>query len=159
VIEHGIPALLGHLSHELILVCGQEFTVHEANPLAKQMLGAHIVGQPFRGLLSEMTPAKNDAFLRHLQSVAKDQISESWELLFQVPEREPVLLHVRGGLTEQGEWLIVGTYESPQAQALYHEVLAMNSELTNLIRQLNKEHARLSNQLSNRVEVQEQTHE
>jgi len=66
---------------------------------------------------------------------------------------------MRGGLTEQGEWLLVGTYESPQAQALYHEALAMNSELTNLIRQLNKEHARLSSQLSAQIETQEQTHE
>lgn len=159
MIEYGIPALLGHLSHELILVCDRQFVVSEANPLARQMLGQHIVGQPFRALLSEMTPAKNDAFLHHLQSVAAGSISESWEMLFQIPEREPVLLHMRGGLTEQGEWLLVGTYESPQAQALYHEVLAMNSELTNLIRQLNKEHARLSNQLSTLAETQEQTHE
>jgi PAS domain-containing protein len=159
VIENGIPALLGHLSHDLIFVCDRQFVVSEANPLAKQMLGTHIVGQPFREILSTMTPAKNEAFLHHLQSVSAGNISESWELLFHVAEGEPVLLHVRGGMTEQGEWLLVGTYESPQSQALYHEVLAMNSELTNLICQLNKEHARLSSKLSELVETQEYTHE
>jgi hypothetical protein len=44
--------------------------------------------------------------------------------------------------------------EPPQLTAIYHEVLSINSELTNLIRQLNKEQARLAAQIERLLKEQ-----
>jgi hypothetical protein len=49
----------------------------------------------------------------------------------------------------------VASRDSPQLTALYHEVLAMNNELTNLIRQISKEQARLITQLERLADAQE----
>jgi hypothetical protein len=148
--------MLGSLSHDLILVCDAEHRVREANPLSLTMLGPSIIGQPLQALLSDMTIAKNEAFLDHLDRIEIGSISDEWELLFHSSRPDPLLINLRAGLCDQGQWLLVGTCESPQLTALYHEVLAMNSELTNLIREMSKEQARLSDQLSHLLHTQEQ---
>jgi len=59
-----------------------------------------------------------------------------------------VVCAMRGGLVAPGNWLIMGASDPPELTSIYYEVLAMNSELTNLIRRLSKEQSRLNAQLS-----------
>lgn len=155
MIEHGIPGLIGILSNDLMLVCDGSYVVQEANTMALDLLGPDIIGQPLPHLLHDMSQTKGRSFFEHARGVAVGSTSESWELMFQPSHGNPMLINVRAGRCQQQQWLFVGTYESPQFTALYHEVLAMNSELTNLIRQLSKEQARLSNQLARLLETEE----
>lgn len=158
MIESGLPGLMGVLSRELFIICDQQYLVCEANKLALQMLGSHIVGRPFLSLLADMSRTKGQIFVEHLYRLDSGVISDSWELLFDVIDSPPVLFSTRGALYEPGKWLLVGTYESPQLTALYHKVLAMNSELTNLIRQLSKEQVRLNREVMRLLEKQEHFH-
>ncbi len=156
--DNGIPTLLGSLTHDLIVLCNPSYVVLEANTLAQEMLGTHIVGQSLLQLLHEKSQMKGQSFLKHLSHLAANETSNAWELVFYSASGETVMINVRAGLSDNGNWLLVGTCESPQLTALYHEVLAMNSELTNLIRQLSKEQARLNEQLSRLLDLQEHYH-
>jgi hypothetical protein len=63
---------------------------------------------------------------------------------------------MRGGRLPDGGWMIMGSGESPRLANLYHEVLAINTELTNLIRELTREQAVLTgtiNRLLERPEI------
>jgi hypothetical protein len=155
VINTGIPAILSALSNDLILVCDEHYIIQEVNPLATDMLGESLVGQSFLHILHDSSQSKGQGFLEHIARIGTNNTSDSWELLFNVPRDHPMLITMRAGTCDQHTWLFVGTCESPQLTALYHEVLAMNSQLTNLIRQLSKEQARLHGQLVQLLETQE----
>lgn len=155
MIETGIPAILGSLSHDLIFVCDTGFVVREANPLTLDLLGSDIIGQPLLYLLHESSCSKGQAFLDHIAAIASDTASDAWELLFNASGRTPLLLRIQARQSAEGQWFIVGTYDSPQLTGLYHEVLAMNSQLTNMIRELSKEQARLNSQIAHLLEKQE----
>ncbi len=158
MIHAGIPALLSTLTQDLVLVCDHSCRVYEANTLAVRLLGDYIVGKPFIQLLPPASQSKGNAFLEHMYNLNENQVSDTWELLFDTPSSELLLLNVRGGATGDGSWLLVGSRESPQLTALYHEVLAMNSELTTLIRQISKEQARLIQQLERLTQTEEHYH-
>lgn len=158
MINTGIPALLGTLTQELILVSDLQSVVLEANPLAARLLGQHIVGQPLLQFLSTGSHNKGNMFLEHLSGLGEGEVSDTWELLFDTPAAEPLLLNVRAGRLEHGGWLIVASRDSPQLTMLYHEVLAMNNELTSLIRQISKEQARLITQLERLAKSQERNY-
>jgi hypothetical protein len=155
LINTGIPALLGTLTRDLIFACDAQSIVSEANPLATRLLGSYMVGQPLIQLLSTGSHTKGNMFLEHLSGLAEGGVSDTWELLFDTPSAEPLLLNLRAGRLEHGGWLFVASRDSPQLTALYHEVLAMNNELTNLIRQISKEQARLITQLERLADAQE----
>jgi PAS domain-containing protein len=150
MLEAGIPAILGSLSNDLILVCDEAYVVQEANALACHILGTHMIGQPLINLLHRTSQDKGQAFLEHTRSIAAGETGDTWELLFAAPDREPLLISMRAGRSEHGTWLLVGMCESPQFTALYHEVLSINSQLTNLVRHLSKEQSqsRLNNPAS-----------
>jgi len=152
-----IPTLLGALSHDFILALTPEHLICEANPLARQILGPQILGRPFLDLLTSESYSKGVAFLAELKQEA-DQASEAWELIFHSTQAEPVLLQARGGWLASGHWLFVGSNAMLNFSDVYYEVLAINSEMTNLIRQLSKDQARLNSQLENLFQVQEQLH-
>jgi len=151
-----IPELLGTLSHDIILVCNTQEIVQEANPLAQQLLGEQIIGHPLLELMTTMSRAKGRAFLNHLSNQPDPAAAETWELVFHVPQTVPLRVRARGGPLKQGGWLIVCGCEPPHMMALYHEVLAMNSELTNLVRQLSKEQSVLTNRLTRLLQTEEQ---
>lgn len=150
-----IPAPLGALSHDLILACDGEMIVREANALAVALLGRRVVGQPLLRLFAMMARPKAGAFLAQLRDLPPDATTEPWELLFHVPRATPLLANVRGGVVPCGGWLIVGSCPSPQLTTLYHEVLTINNELTNLVRQLSKEQALLSSRINRLLQAQE----
>lgn len=158
MIESGIAAMIGLLSHDLIMVCDAQHVVRETNGVVGQVLGRQVVGLPFLALLPEMAQSKGQAFLEHLQQIPVGARSDTWELLFTMSQPVPLPISVRAGWCDQQTWVLVGTREPPHATALYHKVLAMNSELTNLIRQLSKEQARLNVELLRLAETQEQFH-
>ncbi|MFP4438316.1 MAG: hypothetical protein ACLFVO_13805 [Chloroflexaceae bacterium] len=151
-----IPELLGTLSYDIILVCDSQEIVQEANPLAQQLLGEQIIGHPLLELMTTMSRAKGRAFLNYLHDQPDLTQVETWELLFHVPQTVPMRVRARGGPLEQGGWLIVCGCEPPYMMALYHEVLAMNSELTNLVRELSKKQSVLTNQLTQLLQAEEQ---
>lgn len=150
-----IPDLIGQLSNDIILVCDQQCVVREANTVALQMLGSDIVGRPTLQLLATMSRTKGRAFFDHLRRLNAGECSEPWELLFHIARSAPLLISMRGGSTGGGQWLLVGSHESPQLTVLYHEVLAINSELTNLVRQLSKEQAQLTSRIETLMSSQE----
>jgi hypothetical protein len=150
-----IPNLIGQLSNDIMLICDQQCIVREANPVALQTLGNEIVGRPVLQLLATMSRTKGRAFFDHLRRLAPGECSEPWELLFHMSQAAPLLISVRGGATDDGQWLLVGSHESPQLTVLYHEVLAINSELTNLVRQLSKEQAQLTSRIETLMSAQE----
>lgn len=156
MIEYELVQLLGALTQDIILVCDRGHIVREANPLACDLLGGDLIGRPLLSLLSTMSQTKGEAFLEHTRQIAPGTASDTWELLFHVPPTEPLLANVRMGFSTRGYWLVVGTHESPQLSALYHEVLAMNTELTGMIRELSREQVRLSNQVSRLLAEQAQ---
>lgn len=143
-----IPDMLGRLSHEIILVCDEHGTIHEANPIALNMFGLSIIGRHLQELLFEKSVDKGNAFLSQLFELEMNSISNTWELYFNQPDSEPIACNIRGGKELAGYWIIIGACEPPELTAIYYEVLAMNSELTNLIRQLSKEQARLMTRLN-----------
>jgi hypothetical protein len=106
--------------------------------------------------LTSESHEKGVTFLAELKQEI-DQASEAWELIFQSTQAEPVLLQVRGGWLASGQWLFVGSNDLLNFSDVYYEVLAINSEMTNLIRQLSKDQARLNSQLETLFQVQEQT--
>lgn len=151
-----VPAMLGRLSHDVILICNRQGVVREANPVALRLLGDHIVDHSLEELFSEITGSKGQAFLEHLWKLETGDISTTWELFFTIPNvHEPAPINIRGGIVDHETVLLVGACEPPQLTAIYHEVLAINSELTNLIRQLSKEQARLSARLERLLREQE----
>lgn len=151
-----IPHILGKLSHDVMLVGNLEGTIKEANSLALHMLGSDIVGTPFLSLISPKSGPKGDTFFNQIRELEVGNISNTWELFFNAPDAsEAVLINVRAGILEPGCWMIMGACEPPQLTAIYYEVLAMNSELTNLIRQLSKEQARLTTRLNSVLQQNE----
>jgi hypothetical protein len=158
MIEQSIPPLLGRLSHDIILVYDAQHTILEANPLALRLLGSSVVGRSIMDVMTDMSEEKAQMFLGCTHELALGEMSDIWELLFEMPNAEPMLINVRAGFWQPGRWLLVGMCESPQLTALYHEVLAMNTELTNMIRELCREQARLSSQVSRLLQNQTQEH-
>ncbi len=150
-----IPPMLGVLSHDIILVCDASGMVQEANTLAQRMFGADLIGSMLEQLLSEHAAEKGAAFLQQLGELAPGAVGPAWELLFHVPNSTPLPISMRGGNMSPDAWMLVGACEPPQLTSIYHEVLAINSELTNLIRQLSKEHARLAEQVGRLLDAQE----
>lgn len=152
-----IPDILGRLSHDVMLLCTREGVVCEANPVAKRILGEHIINQPLETLFSDMVGSKGKAFLDQLLDLADNETSNTWELFFKVPDSNDITpINMRGGAVDRERILLVGACEPPQLTAIYHEVLAINSELTNLIRQLSKEQARLSARLERLLNNEEE---
>lgn len=158
MMEQSIPPLLGRLSHDIILVYDEQHTILEANPLALRLLGSSVVGCSIMELMTDMSEEKALRFFDCTRTLALGEMSDTWELLFEIPGAEPMLINVRAGFWQPGRWLLVGMCESPQLTTLYHEVLAMNTELTNLIRELCREQARLSSQVSRLLQAQTQEH-
>lgn len=142
-----LPGLIGKLSHELMLACDDELTVREANSLALSTLGPRIVGRPLLQLITSMARPKGAVFIAELEALEPEQVSTTWELLLHVPRAAPLLIGLRGGRRREGGWLIMGAVESPRLSGLYHEVLALNKELTELIRQLTRQQAELNHKL------------
>lgn len=151
----GIPELLGSLSHDLILVYDEHSIIREANALALHILGEQCVGQALPTLFAEMAYDKGMAFLAQANALQVGQTSEAWELLLKTVHAGAKLIKMRAGRWQTHHWLLVGMCDSPQLTALYHEVLEMNSELTNLIRQLSQEQSRLSSEVSRLLQTQE----
>lgn len=143
-----IPELFGTLSHDMLFVCNPEGIISEVNTLAQRMLGNGLVGKSFVNLLAESSRSKGMTLLENLRSYHLNDMSVTWELIFHGLEPNHLMVHVRAGVIAEDQWLIVGACEPPQLTAIYYEVLAMNSELTNLIRQLSKDQARLSTHLN-----------
>lgn len=143
--------MLARLSNELILVCDDQMLVREANPLALETLGAQIVGKALPQLAAHVARSKAEAFAAELRQLDTDGVSTSWELLLQVPQAPPLLAGLRGGRTHEGGWMIMGAGETPRLTALYYEVLALNTELTNMIRGLIREQADLNSTVSRLV--------
>jgi hypothetical protein len=152
---HGIPELLGSLSHDLIMVYDEHYVIREANALALHFLGEQCVGQALPTLFADMAYDKGMAFLAQANTLQVGQTGEPWELLLNTVHIEPTLIKMRAGRWQPQSWLLVGMCDSPQLTALYHEVLEMNSELTNLIRQLSQEQSRLSGEVSRLLQTQE----
>lgn len=142
-----IPALFGDLSHELILICDKHGLIREANSRSRQLLGEDIIGSTLLQLLSTMSHTKGNAFLRHIATLSPGTTSDAWELLFDASDTAPLCVNIRAGALSPDYRVLIGGYEPLQLTTLYHEVLAINSELTNLIRHLSREQARLSNQI------------
>lgn len=146
--ENQMSAILGLLSNDVILTCDPEGVVQHANVVAERRLGSELVGRPLLKLLSTMSRPKGIAFVEQLRTLTPGQTTEPWELLFHLARSTPLLICMRGAILDDGCWLLVGGLESPQLTTLYHEVLTINNELTNLVRRLSKEQAHLSRHLS-----------
>jgi hypothetical protein len=147
--------LLGRLSHELILVCDSDLVIREANELAIRTLRQPLLGQPLLQLIAPSARSKAVAFIAELQQLSADQLTISWELLLHVPQDNPLLIGMRGGALPAGGWLLMGGSEPGGITRLYQEVLALNSELTDLIRKLTREQAALSAQVQRLLDHQE----
>ncbi len=150
--------MFGRLSGELILICNAQMQVCEANELTCATLGEPIVGQPLSQLFTSMARAKGAAFIAELQRLDASAVSATWELLLHVPHAAPLLAGLRGGRLPEGGWMILGSSELPHLTSLYHEVLSLNTELTNLIRDLTREQAALNETVHRLLEVQEKRH-
>jgi hypothetical protein len=153
-----IDPIFGRLSGELILVCDDDLTVRDANTLARSTLGERIVGRPLLKLITAMARAKGEAFLDALRSLGDADSTATWELLLHVPRAAPLLTGLRGARRPGGGWVIMGGGESPGLSRLYHEVLSLNAELTDLIRQLTREQAALAATVSRLTQRQEEHH-
>lgn len=136
--------IFAHLSNEMILICDEQMLVREANPTALEALGKQIIGQPLTQLSSTVAQAKAEAFADELRQLNPSGVSTSWELLLHSPHATPLLAGMRGGRLPEGGWMIMGASEAPRLTALYYEVLAINTELTNMIRELIREQSNLS---------------
>jgi hypothetical protein len=147
--------LIGQLSNELILVCDGDLIVREANALALVTLSERIIGQPLLHLIAPVARGKGAAFIAELQRLSTEQLSVTWELLLRVPQDTPLLIGLRGGALPAGGWLIMGGGEPSGLSRLYKEVLALNTELTDLVRKLTREQAVLSEQVRRLLEREE----
>jgi hypothetical protein len=154
--ESSIPDMLGRLSHDIIVVYNDDSVICETNAVAERVFGRDLVDQPLQSIFSSKTQTKTDRFLAQMRELSVGDISSSWELYFDIPDQSPMPVTLRGGALDQTLHMIVGAFESPQLTAIYHEVLAINSELTNLIRQLSKEQAHLSAQLDRLLHLKEE---
>ncbi len=154
--ESRIPDMLGQLSHDVIVVCTNEAIIYETNAVAERVFGQSLVDEPLQHIFSSKTQTKTERFLTQMRELSVGDISSSWELFFDIPDESPMPVTLRGGVLDQKLWMLVGAFESPQLVAIYHEVLAINSELTNLIRQLSKEQAHLSAQLDRLLHLKEE---
>lgn len=148
-----IPPILGSLSSDIILVCDEGMTIREANTLALRTIGAQVIGQPLIAVFRNVSEDKARRFIAHLSTFREGEMCEAWELFLtplskESEGRERISLSLRGGKLAGGWWLFVGACEPVQLTMIYHEVLAINSELTNLVRQMTKDRTRLANQLS-----------
>lgn len=146
--SHPLLAVVSRLSHELMLFCDDGLVVREANPLALTTLGPRIIGRPLAQLFATMARPKGAAFIEELGRLDAEAVSATWELLLHVPRAAPTLVGLRGGRSPAGGWVIMGASEPPHLTALYHEVLGLNTELTDLIRDLTRQQAGLSAQLA-----------
>lgn len=149
MIQPIIPPILGKLSHDIILVGTPEGIIQEANELAIHLFGKDVLGKTLLSLMSPKSHAKGETFFKHMLEFDVGEVSNTWELFFKTLETDTFLVNARAGLLESGIWVMMGACEPPQLTAIYYEVLAMNSELTNLIRRLSKDQARLTNKLNN----------
>lgn len=153
-----LDPLIGRLSGELILVCDEQLLVSEANEPARSLLGERVVGRPVLRLVAAMGRVKGVAFTDALRALGGDEVTAPWELLLHVPRSTPVLASLRGARLPGGGWVIVGGGESPRLTQLYHEVLALNRELTDLVRQLTREQAALAATVNRLLQSQEAQH-
>ncbi|MFV9506612.1 MAG: hypothetical protein AB4911_18840 [Oscillochloridaceae bacterium umkhey_bin13] len=147
--------LLGRLSHELIFMCDDGLIVREANGLALETLDRPLVGLPFAKLFATNARVKGEAFLGELRQLSPNEITVTWELMLHVPHQAPLLIGLRAGALEGGGWVIMGGGEPTGMHRLYHEVLALNTELTDLVRKLTREQAALSEQVRRLLAHQE----
>lgn len=154
--DKAIPPMIGSLSHDLMLVCDKQGIIQEANPIALHMLGYDIIGNKLLSLLSDESTEKGKAFLRNSSKLDVGEISGMWELIFNTPGLVHTPVRMRSGLFSQEKLILVGTCDQPHLMGVYNEVLAINSELTNLIRQVSKEQARLTTRLTKLIEAQEE---
>lgn len=150
-----LQPLISQLSHELIMVCDQELVVREVNELAASMIGERIIGRPLLQLFSNMARPKAIAFINALLALDPGQVTATWELLLHMPRAAPLLVGLRGGRIGEGGWLLMGNGEPPRLTGLYHEVLALNTELTDLVRTLTREHAALAQQIERLMQEKE----
>ncbi len=148
-----IPALFGDLSHDLILICDRHGLIREANLRSRQLLGEDIIGSPLLQLLSTMSHIKGNDFLQQITTLSPGATSDTWELLFDSADAAPLCVSIRAGALSPDYRVLIGGYEPPRLTTLYHEVLAINSELTNIIRQLSKEQARLRDQIERLISI------
>ncbi|PDW02002.1 hypothetical protein [Candidatus Viridilinea mediisalina] len=148
--------MLGRLSNELILVCDDDLVVREANGLAVQTLGTAIIDHSLFDLFSPAAQGKGTAFVAELQRLSADQITPTWELMLDVPHGNKLLIGIRGGKLPGRGWLIMGGGEPSGISNLYHEVLALNIELTTLIRKLSREQTVLNDRIQRLLDLQEQ---
>lgn len=151
----GPSNLLGRLSHELILVCDSNLIVREANELAIKTLNQPLIGRALLQLIAPAARSKAVTFIAELQQLSPDQLTISWELLLHVRQHAPLLIGLRGGALPAGGWLLMGGGEPSGISRLYQEVLALNTELTDLIRKLTREQAALSAQVQRLLDRQE----
>ncbi|RRR69484.1 MAG: hypothetical protein EI684_15545 [Candidatus Viridilinea halotolerans] len=148
--------LLGRLSNELILVCDHDLVVREANELAVQTLGEALLDHSLIELFSPTAQGKGTAFVAELQRLSPTQTTPTWELMLDVPHGNRLLIGLRGGKLPNQGWLIMGGGEPSGISNLYHEVLALNIELTTLIRKLSREQTVLNDRIQRLLEFQEQ---
>jgi hypothetical protein len=144
-----IPPILGKLSHDILLIGTTAGVIQEANDLAFHLFGEDILGKSFLTLMSPKSSTKGERFFAQVQGFQVGEVSNTWELFFKTLETDTLLVNTRAGLIQVGVWVMMGACEPPQLTTIYHEVLAMNSELTNLIRRLSKDQARLTSRLNN----------
>ncbi len=156
MIDTVIPPMLGSLCHDMILVCDKQSIIQEANPVAMHMLGQDIIGNQLFTLLSDNSIEKGKAFIKNSNRLDVGEISGTWELIFNTHALAHTPVKMRGGLFSQEKLLLVGSCEQQHLMGVYNEVLAINSELTNLIRQVSKEQARLTTRLTRLIEAQEE---
>jgi hypothetical protein len=154
-----IDLIGSRLSGEVILICDDQMIVREANELARTTLSEHIVGRPLLRIVTAMARSKGKAFIDALGRLDDTAVTNTWELLLHVPRAAPLLVSLRGGRLPEGGWMIMGSSDSPRLTALYHEVLSINTELTNVIRQLTREQAALVSSINQLIESQRAPHD
>lgn len=151
-------SLLSRLSHELIFVCDDALIVREANELAITTLAQPIVGEAFAKLFASNARIKGEAFIAELRRLGPDELTVTWELLLHVPDQAPLLIAIRAGALQGGGWVLMGGSEPTGVYRLYQEVLALNTELSDLVRKLTREQAALSDHVRRLLAHQENHH-
>jgi hypothetical protein len=146
--DGGRAALLAELSYDLVLTCDAGTAVVAANSVALRTLGPRLLGKPLLKLTSTLSRPKTEAFLERIRMLGSGEISDSWELLFHVPRSVPLMARARAAALPEGGWLLLANFEALQPSPLYEEVLAINNDLTALVRAVNKKQAALARQLA-----------
>jgi hypothetical protein len=139
----------------MILICDDQMTVREANELALATLSDNILGRPLLLLVANMARSKGATFIDELRCLDTKGVTPTWELMLHVPRDVPLLVGLRGARLPDGGWMIMGSGESSRLMGLYHEVLSLNTELTNLIRQLTRDKAALTRSVNQPAEHKE----